>query len=245
MLKTSCLVPRACLMNPTPPIERISKAQALITLHSHPSRDPTMKIHTRLALLVAISLLTGHAFGADTPVAAGKQATAILGGGCFWCVEADFDKLPGVTKTESGYAGGKQEDPTYEQVSAGGTGHTEVVRITYDPAKVTYEQLLDYFWRHVDPTVKDRQFCDIGSQYRTAILYENDTQRRAAEASKAALEKSGRLPHVHTEVAPAGTFYLAEEYHQDYYTKNPVRYKFYRTSCGRDARLKEVWGGKG
>ncbi len=200
-----------------------------------------MKTQTRFALLFAASLFVGNGIAADSST----SATAIVGGGCFWCVEADFDKLPGVTKTESGYAGGKQPNPNYEQVSAGGTGHTEVVRITYDPTKVTYEQLLDYFWRHVDPTVKDRQFCDIGNQYRTAILYENDIQRRAAEASKAALEKSGRLPHVYTEVAPAGTFYLAEEYHQDYYTKNPVRYKFYRTSCGRDARVKEVWGGKG
>jgi peptide-methionine (S)-S-oxide reductase len=120
-----------------------------------------------------------------------------------------------------------------------------VVRVTYDPKKVTYEQLLEYFWHHVDPTVKDRQFCDIGNQYRTAIFYQDDAQRRAAAASKAALDKSGRLPHVHTEIAPAGTFYPAEEYHQDYYRKNPIRYKYYRASCGRDARLDEVWGKKG
>jgi peptide-methionine (S)-S-oxide reductase len=144
--------------------------------------------------------------------------------------------------TESGYAGGKLQNPTYEQVSAGGTGHAEAVRVTYDPAKVSYEKLLDFFWHHVDPTVKDRQFCDIGNQYRTAILYQDDTQRNAAQASKAALERSGRLPHVYTEIAPAGTFYPAEEYHQDYYKKNPIRYKFYRTSCGRDARIGEVWG---
>ncbi|MEO8165952.1 MAG: peptide-methionine (S)-S-oxide reductase MsrA [Betaproteobacteria bacterium] len=170
-------------------------------------------------------------------------ATAIFAGGCFWCVEADFDKLPGVLATESGYAGGESRNPTYEQVSHGGTGHAESVRVTYDPKKLTYEQLLDYFWHHVDPTVKDQQFCDIGNQYRTAIFYQGDAQRRAAEASKSRLEKSG-LPHVYTEIAQAGTFYPAEEYHQDYYNKNPVRYKFYRTSCGRDSRVREVWGSK-
>ncbi len=177
------------------------------------------------------------------PAATGQaSATAVFAGGCFWCVEADFDKLPGVLDTESGYAGGELKNPTYEQVSRGGTGHAEAVRVTYDPKKVSYEQLLDFFWHHVDPTVRDRQFCDIGSQYRTAIFYQDDAQRSAAAASKAALEKSGRLPHVYTEVAPAGMFYPAEEYHQDYYKKNPIRYKYYRVSCGRDARVSEVWG---
>ena len=170
-----------------------------------------------------------------------STATAIFAGGCFWCVEADFEKLPGVLSAESGYAGGQTRDPTYQQVSAGGTGHAEAVRVYYDPTKITYDQLLDHFWHHVDPTVKDRQFCDSGSQYRTAIFYQDDTQKRAAEASKAALEKSGRFTNVYTEVAAAGTFYVAEEYHQDYYRKNPIRYKFYRTSCGRDARVAEVW----
>jgi len=199
-----------------------------------------MNTPTHLALLFAASLIAGSGIAADSATPAG-QATAILAGGCFWCVEADFDKLPGVTRTESGYAGGTLKNPTYEQVSAGGTGHAEAVRITYDPKVVSYEKLLDYFWRHVDPTVKDRQFCDIGNQYRTAILYEDGAQKRIAEASKSALEKSGRLPHVYTEVEPAGTFYPAEEYHQDYYKKNPIRYKYYRTSCGRDSRIKEVW----
>ncbi len=175
------------------------------------------------------------------PAQSKRTATAIFAGGCFWCVEADFDKLPGVLSTESGYAGGKSPNPTYEQVSRGGTGHAEVVRITYDPARISFPQLLDYFWRSIDPTVEDRQFCDQGSQYRSGIFYQDDAQRLAAEASKAALAKSGVLPHIYTEIAPAGTFYPAEEYHQDYYTKNPVRYKFYRTSCGRDARLREVW----
>lgn len=186
--------------------------------------------------LAALALFRGAA--AEAP------ATAIFAGGCFWCVEADFEKLPGVTKAESGYIGGKVANPTYEEVSAGRTGHAEAVRVWYDPQQVTYDQLLDYFWRHVDPTVKDRQFCDVGSQYRTAIFYENDAQRAAAEASKAALEKSGRFPRIYTEIAPAGTFYLAEDYHQDYYQKNPIRYRYYRTSCGRDARVAEVWGSK-
>ena len=198
-----------------------------------------MKPLFRFVLIGALSLIAGSAFAADSKPA--SEATAVFAGGCFWCVEADFDKLPGVTKTESGYAGGKQPHPTYHDVSAGGTGHAEVVRITYDPKVVSYEKLLDYFWHHVDPTVKDQQFCDIGNQYRTAILYENDAQKASALASKSALEKSGRLPHVYTEIAPAGAFYPAEEYHQDYYTKNPVRYKYYRYNCGRDARIKEVW----
>ena len=173
--------------------------------------------------------------------AAASANTAIFAGGCFWCVEADFDKLPGVLGTESGYAGGQLRNPTYEQVSRGGTGHAESVRVTYDPQKVSYDQLLQYFWHHIDPTVKDRQFCDVGSQYRSAIFYLNDAQRAAAQASKAALEKSGRPALIYTEISPAGIFYPAEEYHQDYYRKNPVRYKVYRTSCGRDARLSEIW----
>ncbi len=173
-----------------------------------------------------------------------RPATATFAGGCFWCVEADFDKLPGVLGTESGYAGGELKNPTYEQVSRGGTGHAESVRVTYDPKKVSYETLLDYFWHHVDPTVKDRQFCDVGNQYRTAIFYQDDAQRRSAEASKSMLEKSGRLVHVYTEIAPVGVFYPAEEYHQDYYKKNPIRYRYYRTSCGRDSRVNEVWGKK-
>lgn len=183
--------------------------------------------------LAALALFRGAA--AEAP------ATAIFAGGCFWCVEADFEKLPGVTKAESGYIGGKVANPTYEEVSAGRTGHAEAVRVWYDPQQVTYDQLLDFFWHHVDPTVKDRQFCDVGSQYRTAIFYENDAQRAAAEASKAALEKSGRFPRIYTEIAPAGTFYLAEDYHQDYYQKNPLRYRVYRHGCGRDQRIEQIW----
>jgi len=155
-----------------------------------------------------------------------------------------FDSLPGIESVVSGYTGGHKENPTYEEVSAGRTGHAEAVRVWYDPQKVTYEQLLEYFWRHVDPTVKDRQFCDVGSQYRTAVFYETDSQRASVEASKAALEQSGRFPRIYTEIAPAGTFYLAEEDHQDYYKKNPIRYRYYRSGCGRDARIAEVWGTK-
>ena len=207
----------------------------------YPKGIANMKMVSRFARVLALFLFASISNAADTGPA-GPALTAIFAGGCFWCVEADFDKVPGVLATESGYAGGKLQNPTYEQVSTGGTGHAEAVRVTYDPVKVSYEKLLDFFWHHVDPTVKDRQFCDIGNQYRTAILYQDDAQRNAAQASKAALEKSGRLPHVYTEIAPAGTFYPAEEYHQDYYKKNPIRYKFYRTSCGRDARIGEVWG---
>jgi peptide-methionine (S)-S-oxide reductase len=202
----------------------------------------------RFAFFVLIFVPFAFAASAETKTtnAAAAQpdavATAIFAGGCFWCVEADFDKVSGVLNTESGYAGGQLKNPTYEQVSRGGTGHAESVRVTYDPQKVSYEQLLDYFWHHVDPTVKDQQFCDKGNQYRTVIFYQSDAQRLAAQESKAALEKSGRLSHVYTEIVPAGTFYPAEEYHQDYYKKNPIRYKFYRTSCGRDARIGEVWG---
>lgn len=171
-------------------------------------------------------------------------ATAIFAGGCFWCLEADFDKLPGVLATESGYTAGKTPNPSYQQVSAGGTGHTEAVRVRYDPGKVSYQQLVDYFWRHIDPTVKDRQFCDVGSQYRSGIYWQNEAERRIAETSRDALLKSGKLKQVFTEIVAASAFYLAEEYHQDYYQKNPIRYNYYRFGCGRDARVAEVWGHK-
>lgn len=176
--------------------------------------------------------------------ATATTATAILAGGCFWCVESDFDKLPGVIATESGYTAGRTRNPTYEQVSAGSTGHTEAVRITYDPMKISYSQLIEYFWRHIDPTVKDRQFCDVGTQYRSGIYWQNEEERKIVEASRDALLKSGKLPRIFTEIAAASTFYPAEEYHQDYYIKNPLRYSYYRSSCGRDNRIKEVWGAK-
>jgi peptide-methionine (S)-S-oxide reductase len=172
--------------------------------------------------------------------------TATFAGGCFWCMEPPYDKLDGVVATISGYTGGHKENPTYKEVSSGGTGHTEAVQITYDPSRVTYETLLDVFWRNIDPLDPRGQFCDKGSQYRSAIFYHDDAQKEAAEASKRAIEASGRFQQpIVTEIVPAGRFYRAEEYHQDYYKKNPIRYKFYRTSCGRDGRLKELWGDAG
>ena len=173
--------------------------------------------------------------------AASATATAVFAGGCFWCTESDFEKLPGVVSAESGYTGGKLANPTYESVSAGGTGHTEAVRVTYDPAKVTYAQLVEYFWRTIDPTEKDRQFCDIGNQYRSGIYWGSEAERSVAQASLAALQKSGQFKKISTEVQPAAPFYVAEDYHQDYARKNPVRYNYYRLSCGRDAQLKRVW----
>ncbi|HEY5764216.1 MAG TPA: peptide-methionine (S)-S-oxide reductase MsrA [Rhodocyclaceae bacterium] len=172
------------------------------------------------------------------------SAAAILAGGCFWCTESDFEKLPGVISAESGYINGFVANPTYKQVSAGVTGHTEAVRIVYDPARVSYAQLLDHFWKNHDPTVKDQQFCDRGSQYRAGIYPLDTEQQAAAEASLRAVEKSGRFARIYTEIVPAKTFYPAEEYHQDYYLKNPIRYNYYRTGCGRDARLAELWGTK-
>ena len=176
-----------------------------------------------------------------TGAAQAATATAIFAGGCFWCVEKDFEKLPGVLEAVSGYTAGKTPDPTYEQVSNGHTGHTEAVRVTYDTTKVSYAELVEYFWRHIDPTVKNRQFCDIGSQYRSGIYWQNEEERKVVEASHAALLKSGRFKTIHTELAPATAFHLAEDYHQDYYKKNPVRYNYYRLSCGRDARVKQLW----
>jgi peptide-methionine (S)-S-oxide reductase len=157
-------------------------------------------------------------------------------------MEPAFDKLEGVLSTTSGYTGGTVKNPTYEEVSVGGTGHAEALRVVYDPARIGYAELLEVFWRNIDPTVKNRQFCDVGNQYRTAVFYHDDQQKRLALESKRRLEKSGKLGAIHTEIVPAGPFYPAEEYHQDYYKKNPIRYKYYRWSCGRDQRLEELWG---
>ena len=170
---------------------------------------------------------------------------AIFAGGCFWCMEPPFDKLDGVVSTTSGYIGGHKNNPTYQQVSAGDTGHAEAVQVVYDPAKVSYEELLEVFWRNIDPTTPDRQFCDRGSQYRAGIFYHGEEQRALAQASKRALEqdKPFGAPIV-TKLVPAGRFYPAEDHHQDYYEKNPLRYKFYRFNCGRDQRLDELWGDK-
>ena len=204
----------------------------------------------RKSLIAVLTAIVSIGCAAQTAAPVSK-ATAIFAGGCFWCMESDFEKLPGVIQAESGYIGGTVVNPTYKQVSAGKTGHTEAIRITYDSKAVNYRQLLDHFWVNIDPTVANRQFCDIGSQYRSGIYYLNEQQKAAALISKQALQASGRLSHavensgkpveIHTEIAPAGTFYVAEEYHQDYYKKNPFRYKFYRSRCGRDARLKYLW----
>ena len=180
----------------------------------------------------------------STPSGVENFATAIFAGGCFWCTESDFEKLPGVIDAQSGYTGGKTVNPTYEQVSSGGTGHTEAVRVTYDPARVSYARLVDFFWRTIDPTAKNRQFCDTGSQYRSAIFWQTEEERTLAEKSREALLASGRFKEIHTEIVQASTFYPAEEYHQAYYKKNPVRYTYYRNGCGRDDRLKDLWGEK-
>jgi peptide-methionine (S)-S-oxide reductase len=172
-----------------------------------------------------------------------KSEVATFAGGCFWCVESDFDKVDGVLSTVSGFMGGRTPNPTYKQVSAGGTGHAEVVQITYDPAKVSYQRLLDVFWRTVDPLDAGGQFCDRGDEYRTEVFTHSPEQQRLAEASKAALDASGRFDKkIATAITPASQFTAAEDYHQDYYKKNPLQYRYYRFSCGRDARVKQVWG---
>ena len=206
----------------------------------------------RLFATVFLSAALLGAAVAQTPAAPAKPAAtaatakATFAGGCFWCMEPPFDKLDGVISTTSGYTGGTKVNPTYQEVSAGITGHAEAVQVVYDPKKVTYEKLLDVFWHNVDPTQKDGQFCDHGTQYRTAIFAEDADQKRLAEASKAALAKSKPFKgDLVTEIVAASTFYPAEEYHQDYYLKNPIRYKYYRSGCGRDARLKELWGSDG
>jgi peptide-methionine (S)-S-oxide reductase len=174
-----------------------------------------------------------------------NPGVAIFAGGCFWCTESDFDKVPGVIETTSGYIGGHVDNPTYEQVSAGSSGHIEAVRVRFDPSKTSYAKLLEAFWPTIDPVTANAQFCDRGSQYRSAIFYSNAEEQQLAEASKNALEKSGRLPApVVTEILAASTFYSAEDYHQDYYQRNPLRYNYYRNGCGRDQRLEQLWGKK-
>ena len=179
---------------------------------------------------------------AESAAHAARPATAVFAGGCFWCTESDFEKLPGVIKAVSGYAGGRVIRPSYEAVSAGGTGHAEAVRVTYDPGRVSYAQLVEFYWRTVDPTVRDQQFCDHGSQYRTVIFYATPAEKLIAEKSRNALLQRHAVPVIHTQIVPAGPFYVAEDYHQDYYKKNPLRYRYYRSNCGRDARLEQIWG---
>jgi len=211
----------------------------------------------RRRLLASAALILGGLLAACEPTAAQapqpevskptveNSGVAIFAGGCFWCTEADFDKVPGVIETTSGYIGGHVDNPTYEQVSAGNSGHIEAVRVRFDPSKTNYAKLLEAFWPTIDPITANAQFCDRGSQYRSAIFYSNPEEQKLAAASKDALEKSGRLPApVVTEILAASTFYSAEDYHQDYYLRNPLRYNYYRNGCGRDQRLEQLWGKK-
>lgn len=205
---------------------------------------PLLRAAITAAWLGATALTSTH-LQAQTgvPATTAPTAKAIFAGGCFWCVESDFDKVSGVLSTTSGYTGGKTAMPTYEQVSKNTTGHAEAVEVVYDPAKVSYARLVEYFWRTIDPTVKDQQFCDRGTPYRTAIFAQDAAQLKIAQDSRAALDKTKPFKEpIVTEIVLASPFYPAEEYHQNYYQKNPVRYKYYRTSCGRDARLKQLWG---
>lgn len=191
------------------------------------------------------------AIALSAPLLAGAQgkpatAKATFAGGCFWCMEEAFDAVPGVTATVSGYMGGRTKNPTYEQVSSGRTGHAEVVQVEYDPARVSYKKLVEVFWRNIDPTQPNAQFCDHGSQYRSGIFYHNAEQKKIADGSKAALVKNKPFRgEIVTEITPAAEFYPAEGYHQNYYKTNPVRYKFYKSGCGREARLNRLWGPKG
>ena len=203
----------------------------------------------RYAFAGAIALVAALSFAATqlqaqteaaTPPAAGL-AVATFAAGCFWCTESDFDKVSGVVSTTSGYTGGHKANPSYREVGGGGTGHTEAVRVVYDPKRVSYQKLLDVYWVNVDPLDSRGQFCDKGSMYRPEIFVHDAEQRKLAEASKAAVEQKLKKPVV-VKVTSAPTFYVAEDYHQDYYNKNPVRYKFYRYNCGRDARLEALWG---
>lgn len=201
-----------------------------------------MEVSLKRCFLVGLAVWIGvSAFGLGSP--ASGRATAIFAGGCFWCEETAFVGVPGVLSVTSGYTGGQTKNPTYEQVSSGGTGHAESVEVVYDPSKITYERLLDVFWHNVDPTQANGQFCDHGTQYRSAIFYRDEEQRKAAEESKWKLEVQPRFKgKIVTQIVPATTFYPAEEYHQQFYKKNPLRYHEYRRGCGRDARLKEIWG---
>jgi peptide-methionine (S)-S-oxide reductase len=196
-------------------------------------------------LLLTITLLTiSTAYSEpDQQSVSSELSVATFAGGCFWCMEPPFDKIDGVISTTSGYTDGHKKDPNYKEVSAGGTGHTEAVQIVYDPSKVSYEKLLKIFWRNIDPTTPNRQFCDKGSQYRSGIYYHNQEQKQLAKESKAELDSNKPFPQpIVTEIKMASQFYPAEDYHQDYYQKNPIRYKFYRHGCGRDKRLKSLWG---
>ena len=201
-------------------------------------------VHVALTLLLLATVARPAAAEQAAPAnGADELAKATFAGGCFWCMEPPFDKLEGVVSTTSGYTGGRKSEPTYREVVAGGTGHAEAVQVLYDPKKITYAELLEVFWRNIDPTTPNRQFCDRGQQYRTAVFYHDPEQKRLAVESKQRIESSKKLDRpIVTELTEASAFWPAEEYHQDYYKKKPVRYKFYRHRCGRDQRLKELWG---
>jgi peptide-methionine (S)-S-oxide reductase len=200
-------------------------------------------LRSNRTLISALILVFAALFASSTLTAAPAAGKAVFAGGCFWCEETAFEGVPGVISVVSGYTGGQKKNPTYEEVSAGGTGHAESVEVTYDPAKISYGKLLEIFWHNIDPLQANGQFCDHGNQYRSAIFYANDAQRAAAEASKRKLEEEPRFKgKIVTQIVPASTFYPAEEYHQDFYKKSPLRYNTYRAGCGRDARLKELWG---
>jgi peptide-methionine (S)-S-oxide reductase len=202
-----------------------------------------MKTQILICLLSVGLTIVGFWATDEKTAAAQNLEKATFAGGCFWCMESPFDQLPGVVSVTVGYTGGHLKNPNYKEVSAGGTGHAESIEILYDPQKIGYAKLLDVFWHNIDPTVRDQQFCDVGNQYRTAIFYHTEEQRRVAERSKSDLQNSKPFKEpVVTEIVAAGTFYPAEDYHQHYYKKNPIRYRYYRFSCGRDQRLKELWG---
>src|SRR5215467_3027576 len=203
-------------------------------------RTPIVRL---LAAVGVFGLLAAGAAAQGTAPSDSHLKKAIFAGGCFWCMEHPFDEIPGVVSVTSGYSGGSKAKPTYEEVSSGTTGHAEAVQVVYDPAKVSYDKLVDVFWRNIDPLTANAQFCDHGTQYRSAIFYQDDEQKRVAEASKEALVKSKRFDKpIVTQIAAATTFWPAEDYHQHYYRTHPVQYKFYRYNCGRDRRLEQLWG---
>jgi len=202
-----------------------------------------MKRHRVVSLVCSGLFFVGVLAGWPSPIDAAEPAKAYFAGGCFWCMEEAFEKIDGVVAVVSGYMGGTVPDPSYEQVSAGQTGHAESVEVTYDPAKVSYQQLLDAFWHNVDPITPNAQFCDHGTQYRAAIFYGTDEEKRLADISEESIERSHRFPQpIVTQIVKASTFYPAEEYHQDFYKKNPIRYKYYKFTCGRAQRLEALWG---
>jgi peptide-methionine (S)-S-oxide reductase len=202
-----------------------------------------MTLRSAVLLVLSFCCFASTGFTEGDPKGDKMTEKATFAGGCFWCMQPAFDKLEGVLSTTVGYAGGAEKNPTYHEVSAGKTGHAEVIQVAYDPEKISYESLLKVFWHNVDPTVKNRQFCDVGKQYRTAVFYHNENQKLLVEKSKKEiLEKALIKGDIHTEIAPFTEFYPGEEYHQKYYQKNPVRYNSYRTGCGRDRRLAELWG---